>query len=153
MKKLAYIILIVLMLLFAACSNQDQPSTDAENTFNTQSDNITMLDESAWPVNKYTDGLPAPFGTVSWAMLDNEHQTCSINITDISEADYNNYLGLLKRDGFFVVEEVSEEIKGQAYVSIGILLSDNERGLSISYIPNSFTICISFEGDDYRRTD
>lgn len=104
-----------------------------------------MLDEGVWPVNEYTEGLPVSNGTVLWAMIDNEHQNCSINIADMSETDYKNYLDLLKQNGFSVIEEVSEEIKGQDYVSIGTLLSNSEKELSISYIPNSFTIYISFE--------
>ena len=43
-----------------------------------------------------------------------------------------------------IIEEVSEEIEGQDYVSIGTLLSNGEKGLSISYIPDNFTIYISF---------
>ena len=63
---------------------------------------------------------------------------------DISETDYNDYLELLKQEGFSIIEEVSEEIEGQDYVSIGTLLSNGEKGLSISYIPDNFTISISF---------
>ena len=51
----------------------------------------------------------------------------------------------MKQEGFSVIEEVSEEIKGQDYVSIGTLLSNGEKGLSISYIPDNFGIYISFE--------
>ena len=50
---------------------------------------------------------------------------------------------LLKQEGFSVIEDTSEEIKGQDYISVGTLLSNGEKGLSISYIPNSFTIYIS----------
>lgn len=85
-----------------------------------------------------------PSGTVGWAMLDTEHENCSISIVDISETDYNDYLELLKQEGFSIIEEVSEEIEGQDYVSIGTLLSNGEKGLSISYIPDNFTISISF---------
>ncbi|MFR3323567.1 MAG: hypothetical protein ACLTR8_03075 [Oscillospiraceae bacterium] len=77
-------------------------------------------------------------------MLDTEHENCSISIVDISETDYNDYLELLKQEGFSIIEEVSEEIEGQDYVSIGTLLSNGEKGLSISYIPDNFTISISF---------
>ena len=85
-----------------------------------------------------------PSRTVGWAMLDTEHENCSISIVDISETDYNDYLELLKQEGFSIIEEVSEEIEGQDYVSIGTLLSNGEKGLSISYIPDNFTIYISF---------
>lgn len=137
MKKFVSIIAILLMLSLAACSNQDTPSA-ADNPSN------TMLDAGVWPVNEYTEGLPVPSGTVGWAMLDTEHENCSISIVDISETDYNDYLELLKQEGFSIIEEVSEEIEGQDYVSIGTLLSNGEKGLSISYIPDNFTIYISF---------
>ena len=80
---------------------------------------------------------------MSWAALDTEHENCSINLVNISETDYNDYMELLKQEGFSVIEDTSEEIKGQDYISVGTLLSNGEKGLSISYIPNSFTIYIS----------
>lgn len=143
MKKFVSIIAILLMLSLAACSNQDTPSA-VDNPSNTQTESNTMLDAGVWPVNEYTEGLPVPSGTVGWAMLDTEHENCSISIVDISETDYNDYLELLKQEGFSIIEEVSEEIEGQDYVSIGTLLSNGEKGLSISYIPDNFTIYISF---------
>lgn len=143
MKKFASIIAVLLMLSLAACSNQDTPPT-ADNSSNTQSESITMLDEGVWPMNEYTEGLPVPSGAVAWAMLDTEHGNCSISIAGIEENDYDNYMELLIQDGFSVVEDVSEEIKGQDYVSIGTLLSNGEKGLSISYIPDNLTIYISF---------
>lgn len=145
MKKIVSVITILLMLSLAACSNQDTTPTNTENTSNTQSESITMLDEGVWPVNEYTEGLPVPPGTVAWASLDTEHKNCSISIVDISETDYNDYMELLEQEGYSVIEDVSEEIKGQDYVSIGTLLSNGEKGLSISYIPDNFTIYISFE--------
>ena len=81
---------------------------------------------------------------MSWAALDTEHENCSINLVDISETNYNDYMELLKQEGFSVIENISEEIKGQDYISICTLLSNGEKGLSISYIPNSFSIYISF---------
>ena len=135
MKKFVSIIAILLMLSLAACSNQDTPSA-ADNPSNTQTESNTMLDAGVWPVNEYTEELPVPSGT--------EHENCSISIVDISETDYNDYLELLKQEGFSIIEEVSEEIEGQDYVSIGTLLSNGEKGLSISYIPDNFTIYISF---------
>lgn len=145
MKKFVSIIMIFLMLSLAACSNQDTSSSNTNNTSNTQSENITMLDEGVWPVNEYTEGLPVPPGTVEWAMLDTEHGNCSISIVNISETEYNDYFELLKQEGFSVIEEVSEKIEGQDYVSIGTLLSNEEKGLSISYIPDNLTIYISLE--------
>ena len=144
MKKFVSIIAILLMFTLTACSNQDTP-TGTKNPSNTQSENITMLDDGVWPMNEYTEGLPVPTGTVEWAMLDTEHGNCSISIVNISETEYNDYFELLKQEGFSVIEEVSEKIEGQDYVSIGTLLSNEEKGLSISYIPDNLTIYISLE--------
>ena len=144
MKKFVSIIAILLMLSLAACSNKDTPP-DTNDPSNTQSESITMLDEGVWPANEYTEGLPVPSGTIAWAMLDTEHENCCISIVDIAESDYNDYMKLLEQEGFSMIEDVSEEIKGQDYVSIGTLLSNGEKGLSISYIPDNLTIYISFE--------
>lgn len=144
MKKLVSIIAILLMFSLTACSHQDTP-TGTNNPSNTQSESITMLDDGVWPVNEYTEGLPVPPGIVEWAMLDTEHGNCSISIVNISETEYNDYFELLKQEGFSVIEEVSEKIEGQDYVSIGTLLSNEEKGLSISYIPDNLTIYISLE--------
>ena len=133
MKKFVSIIAVLLILSLVACSNQDTPPT-TDNSSNTQSENITMLDEGVWPMNEYTEGLPVPSGTVAWAMLDTEHENCGISIVDIAESDYHDYMKLLEQEGFSVIEDVSEEIKGQDYVSIGTLLSNGEKGLGISYI-------------------
>ena len=141
MKKLVPILAILLVLSLAACSNQD---TSPSNMGNTQSENITMLDEGVWPANEYTEGLPVPPGTVDWVMLDTQSGYCGIFIEEISEAEYNDYIDLLKQEGYSVVKEASEEIKGQNYVSIGTILSNGEKGLSISYVPGNFGIYISF---------
>ena len=132
------------MVILSACSFQDTPPSISDANESAQSSKITMLDEGVWPTNTYTDGLPISAGTVSWAALDTEHENCSINLVDISETDYNDYMELLKQEGFSVIEDISEEIKGQDYISVGTLLSNGEKGLSISYISNSFTIYISF---------
>ena len=142
MKKVVLVLLA--MIILSACSSQDTPSAITDANESAQSPKTTMLDEGVWPTNAYTDGLPIPAGTVSWAALDTEHENCSINLVDISKTDYNDYMELLKQEGFSVIENTSEKIKGQDYISVGTLLSNGEKGLSISYIPNSFSIYISF---------
>lgn len=143
MKKASSILIIVLMLVLTGC--HAQMSADVKNAGYVQSEKVTMLDEGIWPENEYTEGLPVPTGTVSWAMLDNGHKNCGINMIDVGEAEYDEYLELLKKEGFSEIKEVSEEVKEQGYVSIGMLFSNGEKGVSISYIPNSITIYISFE--------
>ena len=147
MKKYISVFTIMIMIFLAACSNQNTSSTPTSNEYNTQSNSVTKLDEGVWPENEYTEGLPVTPGTVAWATLDTEHENCNINLTGISENDYNEYMELLNQEGFSVIENVSEEIEGENYVSIGTLLSNDEKWLSISYIPNSLTIYISFDNN------
>ena len=145
MKRFIPGIAILLILSLTACSAPKTPPKDTGDASNSQSEGIIRLDEGEWPVNEYTEGLPVPTGTVAWAMLDTEHENCGISIVDIAESDYHDYMKLLEQEGFSVIEDVSEEIKGQDYVSIGTLLSNGEKGLGISYIPDNLTIYVSFE--------
>ena len=147
MKKYISVFTIMVMIFLAACSNQNTSSTPTSNGNNTQSNSVTKLDEGVWPANEYTEGLPVAPGTVAWATLVTEHENCNINLTGISENDYNEYMELLNQEGFSVIENVSEEIEGENYVSIGTLLSNDEKWLSISYIPDSLTIYISFDNN------
>lgn len=138
------VLAVFAMVILSACSSQDAPPAVTGADEGEQDPQITMLDEGVWPVNTYTDGLPVPAGTVRWAALDPEQENCSIHLADISETEYQDYMELLKQEGFSVIEETSEEIKGQDYSSVNALLSNGEKGLSISYIPDSLTIYISF---------
>lgn len=146
MKKFVFLIAILLMLPLAACSNNNTPNASASTAGagDTQPENFTILDSDVWPANEYTAGLPVPSGTVSWVIFDTEHKSCSINVVDMSESDSNDYVELLKQEGFSAIWDVSEEIKGQDYVSIGTLLSNGEKDLSIAYGANNFTIYITF---------
>lgn len=49
---------------------------------------MEISDTDVWPVNTFTDGLPVPPGTVSWATVDEAHQSLAVNLTDMSETDY-----------------------------------------------------------------
>ena len=136
MKK-SILVFVPLLALMTACSNRTETSVAAPPQAYTQ------LDEGVWPVNAYTDGLPVPPGTVAWAMLDAEHKNCSIGIEDIAESEFDDYLNRLKQAGFSVVEDVSEKIKGQDYVSVGAILSNGEKGVSVSYVPGNLAIYIT----------
>ena len=63
-----------------------------------------------------------------------------MDLTDLTENDYRSYRKQLEQAGFTVLEETSEEVRGQAYVSIGTLLSGETVNLSMSYIPGSLTL-------------
>lgn len=137
MKKSILMIVLLLALILTACSNRTETAVDAPPQAYTQ------LDEGVWPVNAYTDGLPVPPGTVAWAMIDAERNHCSVGIEDIAESEFDDYLNRLKQAGFSVVEDVSEKIKGQDYVSVGAILSNGEKGVSVSYVPGNLAIYIT----------
>lgn len=138
MKKYLCIPIAILTLALSACSLPRSPQTEDA------SDNMIVLDAGVWPRNEYTDGLPVPPGTVEWAMLDTQHENCSVGLVGVGESDYNAYMTLLLQGGFSIVESVSEEIEGEDYVSIAMILSDGERWLSISRIPDRLSVYISY---------
>lgn len=136
MKKLVLVAAALFLLSLAACSDSAAPAQAAGNA----QTGIVMLDAGVWPENDYTAGLLVPPGRVAWAMLDPGHESCSISLTDLTENDYRSYRKQLEQAGFTVLEETSEEVRGQAYVSIGTLLSGETVSLSMSYIPGSLTL-------------
>lgn len=140
MKNLILVIMLVSMLALTACSTENA----TQDINNSSTESLAMLDAGVWPENDYTEGLAIPPGTVSWAVLDTTKGYCSINLIDLTDNEYNAYMDLLKEDGFSIIEEISEEIEGQNYVSVGTVLSNKDRGLSISYIPGNLSIYISF---------
>ena len=142
MKKICLVLALVFLLALSACAGRSAAPAAAGDP---QAEHVTVSDTGEWPVNDYTEGLPVPSGTVAWTMLDAEHGTCSISVTELSEDDFNDYRVRLEQAGFSPVEHVSEEIKEQGYVSIGTLLSNGEKALSISYVPDTLTIYISLE--------
>lgn len=139
MKRYIAGIVVLLMLLLTACSNQTETPADEPNA---QADRYTRLEEGVWPANAYTEGLPIPPGTVAWVVLDTEQENCSVSLEGVSEDAFSDYMNQLKQAGFTTAEYVSEEVKGQSYVSIGTLLSGGGKDLSISYIPGILTIYI-----------
>lgn len=152
MKKFLCVSAVLLLLCSSACSQQDGPSDAGESAGNRPPETIEMLDEGTWPANAYTEGLPVPPGTVDWAMLDTARGNCSVSLTGLSEADCGDYLSRLQQAGFSVIEEVSEQIAGQDYVSIGNLLSDGEKWLSVSYVPGRLTLYIAFDDPEADAT-
>ncbi len=133
MKKIIFAILLALLL--TPCAGWEIANHAVGAVLPTECD--------TWPENQYTDNLPVPPGTVQWTMVDEKHSYCAANLTGLTEEDFQNYMDSLDEDGFSVVETVSEEFRGEDYVSTGTLLSNGEKNLSIAYIPDNMTISIS----------
>lgn len=144
MRKNVLILILIFYIMISACSKQEN-ANDTEGFGDGESVQVpTMIYDDVWPKNEYTADLPVPAGTISWVMLDDEKGYCGINLVDVEDSQYQAYMEQLKQAGFSITNEVSEEINGEGYVSIGTLLSDESRGLSISYIPGNLGIYISF---------
>ena len=141
MKKIIFVIAVILSLTLTGCSNEESGINSDTNS----TDSIVTLNEGIWPENEYTEELPTPPGTVNRALLNETKKYCAVFLIDLTDEEYNAYMELLKRNGFSPVEEVSEDVKGQDYTSTGTILLNGEKALSISYIPGNLGIYISFD--------
>lgn len=139
MKKFTLVFAMLLALALTACAGQT--AADADRHAAAQS----AAAADVWPVNDCTEGLPVPPGTVVWATADAARGSCGVGLTDVAEGDCRGYMVALAQAGFFAVEAVSEPVGGENSVSIGTLLSNGEKGISVSYVPNQLTIYISME--------
>jgi predicted small secreted protein len=141
MKKIIFVIAVILSLTLAGCLNEESGINSDTNS----TDSIVTLNEGIWPENEYTEELPTPPGTVNRALLNETKKYCAVFLVDLTDEEYNTYMGLLKQHGFSEAEEVSEDVKGHDYTSTGTILSNGEKALSISYIPGNLGIYISFD--------
>ena len=96
-------------------------------------DSITFIDDGTWPENDFTKDIPAPQGSVSWGILDSENESCSIQIAEITKARFDAYYKNLLSSGYNEIEKVEEETKGQSYISIGTIISNESKSISLAY--------------------
>lgn len=141
MKKIIFVIAVILSLTLTGCSNEESGINSDTNS----TDRIVTLNEGIWPENEYTEELPTPPGTVNRALLNETKKYCAVFLIDLTDEEYNSYIEILKQQGFTITEEVCEDVKGQDYTSTGTVLSNGEKTLSISYIPGNLGIYISFD--------
>lgn len=138
----------VLLLSLTACSTQENLlGTDGESISSNSQSNITMVEDSIWPDNEYTEGLPVPNGTVVWVMLDSENEYCCINVDNINQTECDEYIQALTDLGFNEIESVAEEIAGEDYISIGTIYSNGKKSLSLAYADENLGIYIVKENN------
>lgn len=142
MKKLIACTVLLIMLVCAGCADNSANVSDKSND-DTLPDYVTMIQDNKWPENDYTAGLPVPDGKIEWVMVDSKNNTCSISVTDMDETAYQKFLQGVSDIGFSTQHSVSEEIKGECYVSSGSILSDGNKYLSIAYANQNMTLMIS----------
>lgn len=98
--------------------------------------------KNRWPENEYTASLPVPPGNVSWAMEDSERGTCSVQLLSVNEADFDDFYKALQTAGF---QEI-EQLEGERMASVGTLLSDGNRTVSLAYSGQTLVITLSNQG-------
>lgn len=98
--------------------------------------------ENRWPENEYTAGLPVPPGTVSWAVEDGQKGFCSVQLLSVSEKAFEEYYEVLQSTGYQEIEQV----EGEPQISIGTLLSDGERTVSLAYSGQTLVITMTEQG-------
>lgn len=134
MKRLLAIVLCVIMTLaLTACSATKPDGITVENSLENLPESVILIDDGKWPENEYTLDVPIPSGTVGWIMMDHTRETCSIQIEQMSKTQFDKYYKLLQNEGFAVIERTEEEIAGQRYISIGTVLSNGSRSVSLAY--------------------
>ena len=142
MKRISILLTAAaLILLLAGCT---APPAGRQAEDQTADGEIIRLEAGMWPENEYTEKLPKPeTGTVQTGWIDPVGQYCYIELTNLEEADSEEYLSALAEAGYQEIEKVSEQIAGQDTVSTGVLLSDGERYLSIQSLSENLVLRIS----------
>lgn len=142
MKKLTLLIALLVMLSLTACTFSADKGSDKETT---HFENVVALEKGVWPENEYTNKLPVPKGTVTWAMIDTENEYCSVSVEELEEDDYKNYMELLYEKGFSVIESTNERIPWQEYGSSNALMFDGEKYISVSYTNCTLVLYITLK--------
>ena len=133
--------MLALMMTFilCACGNDSGglPVTDA----NLPSLELEEINE--WPENKYTAAILQPeAGTPFQATVyDETAGYFSVFLNDATREQGEEYIDLLKENGFETVSSKSED------VSIGVLLQKENVGVSIAASENVFSIYIRLYED------
>ena len=132
------------VLIFAFMKNQSGSGAraEAEPSQTELPAFITMLAEGIWPENEYTAGVPVPPGTVGWAMLDSQNESCSIQVQSVPQAQFDDYYQQLQDTGYQEIERTEEKNE----ISIGTLLSDGSRSISLAYSEQTLMICLMNRG-------
>ena len=140
-KKKIFTLTLVLMMaiFFGACGNDSisRMSTDSNLPL------LELEEISEWPENKYTAAIVQPeVGTPYMATVyDETAGYFSVSLNNATRAQSEEYIELLKENGFETVFSKSED------VSIGVLLQKENVGVSIATSENEFGIYIRLYED------
>lgn len=145
MKRILILIICLLFVVsLGACSAKRPPNITTGNANSVLPDSILFSSEEVWPDNTYTQNIPTPPGTVSWVMLHSEKESCSIRIDGITKSQFGVYYKQLLNAGYAEIKKISEP----GYISIGTLLSDGRKSISLAYSESVFMMTIINEGTE-----
>lgn len=147
-KTIAIVLCIIMAVSLAACSAERPDNITTENSNGTIPDSITFSDDGICPDNEYTQDIPSPPGTIGWVMLDSEKENCSIQIDGMTKAQFDSYYEKLLDSGYTEIEKVEEEVKGQGYISIGTIISNGSKSISLAYAESVLMMTIVNRGVD-----
>ena len=132
-KTVAILLCAVLVLALSACSAEKPNGITVEDSLEKLPESVIFIDDGKWSENEYTQDIPVPPGTVGWVMLDHTRGTCGIQSSGMTKAQFDAYYKTLQNAGFAVTERVEEESGGQNCISIGTVLSNGSRSVSLAY--------------------
>ena len=132
-KTVAILLCAVLVLALSACSAEKPNGITVEDSLEKLPESVIFIDDGKWPENEYTQDIPVLPGTVGWVMLDHTRETCGIQSSGMTKAQFDAYYKTLQNAGFAVTERVEEESGGQNCISIGTVLSNGSRSVSLAY--------------------
>ena len=148
MKRIfAIIICFIFVVSLGACSAKRPSNITTENAISTLPDSILFIREGIWPDNTYTQHVPTPPGTVSWSMHHSEKETCSIQISGITKSQFDTYYKQLLNVGYAEIEKIEE----WGYISIGTILSNGSKTISLAYAKNVLMMTIINTGTEGTR--
>lgn len=147
MKRFIVVILCILIVAsLAACAAVKPNDIQIHNSLESFPDSITFTDDEKWPENDFTKDIPAPPGSVSWAILDSENENCSVQIAEITKAQFDAYYKNLLSSGYSEIEKIEEEAKGESYISIGTIISNGSKSISLAYTESVLMMTIVNRG-------
>lgn len=126
-------VLPALFILLSGCG-AGSAALGESSSADMPSDSHILLESGSWPENSYTGVLPHPeAGRLENGWIDPERGYCYLSLSGVDDKAAEKYLEQLYAAGFWELERVSDEIRGQDYLYIGALLSNGKTELSLSH--------------------
>lgn len=140
-KKFTSLLLAVLLAcsLFAGCSTKNDHTTGFDNTiWDMSSAEPEYLTE--WPENTFTEKIVQPqSGTIDYVLDYTASGRYAIFVKDISAEETNEYVKVLKDDGYSEIHTVGNN------VSAGTMLEREDAYLSVAYSEGELGVLITLK--------